>query len=179
MYSPGTKLAYDAYGMPAYMPQVFPKKVVRGNGLADVTYRNTATVLTEGKVMITKVGGLHAREIMQLSDWLILADGAKIVVLSTPSHEVVLQEIPQDTASARAAVAAEEAVKALAAATAEPSDASAIKAFVKANMAEEAAKTALEAASAAQKIACKLWAAQITKDMYPLNPGFLAKAEKN
>ena len=61
-YVPGTKLSY-------------------GNDL------DTATVLTDGAVMVTMLEGSHWREIMKLADWLILGMG-KVTVVYSPSTSV-------------------------------------------------------------------------------------------
>jgi len=142
----------------------------------DGVYLDAATVLTEGKVMITVCDGELWRQIMKLEDWLILADGSNVVVLSEPPSPYIVAR----TIAGRAAAAAEEAAEALVAATAAPSDALAAMAFMKANVAEDMAKAAFEAASVAQKVVCKFWAAQATKNLepYPYNPGFLVPSRR-
>jgi len=69
-YAPGTKLSY-------------------GNDALTNSVLDTATVLTDGAVMVTMLDGSHWREIMKLADWLVLGEGKVTVVYSPPTSAPV------------------------------------------------------------------------------------------
>ena len=69
-YVPGTKLSY-------------------GNDPLTDSVLDTATVLTDGAVMVTMLDGSHWREIMKLADWLVLGEGKVTVVYSPPTSAPV------------------------------------------------------------------------------------------